>query len=346
MSEESQGIYLVTGAAGLVGRKLTERLLEQQITVRTLDLKELEIEGVEHIRADLRDTETVKQALKGVSVVFHTASYVSIDPREDAMMYEVNIVANQTLLDEARKARVDKFIYTSSIDVVFGGYPIRRGDESLPYPSKFTDYYSYSKATAEQAVLNAHNPMGMLTCSLRPGGIYGPGDTIRLPAMVEWARKNSWFTIGNGQAEFNHVYVDNLVHAHLLAEGALTPESAVGGQAYFITDHEPTYFFNFFPPILEGLGYRLKTRNIPYGVAMLSAKLATWWDHLPWNKNKKAPNLTPYSVASTARDFSFVSDKAQQDFDYQPIVSKEEAIKATIRDLRKRGFAAHVGKER
>jgi len=342
MSEGAKGIFLVTGAAGLVGRRLAQSLVDRQYSVRTLDLQALEMEGVEHIQADLRNTDVLKRVLEGVQVVFHTASYVSIDPREDALMYEVNIVANQTLLDEARKAGVEKFIYTSSIDVVFEGKPIRRGDEMLPYPNKFTDYYSYSKATAEQAVLNAHNPMSMLTCSLRPGGIYGPGDTIRLPVMVEWARKNSWFTIGNGKAEFNHIYVDNLVHAHLLAEEALTPESVVGGQAYFITDHEPTYFFDFFPPILEGLGYRLKTRNIPFGVAMLSAKIATWWDHLPWNKNKKAPNLTPYSVASTARDFSFVSDKAQQDFDYQPVVSKEDAIKETIRDLRKRGFAAHA----
>ena len=48
-----------------------------------------------------------------------------------------------------------KLIYTSSIDVVFGGAPIKDGDESLPYPVKFLDYYSYSKSLAEKDIIAA-----------------------------------------------------------------------------------------------------------------------------------------------------------------------------------------------
>ena len=340
MSTE-QECYLVTGAAGFLGRRLSEMLLAKGRRVRTFDRQPLELPGAEHVQGDLRDDALVAQILKDVTVVIHTASYISIDPREDAAMYEINIVANQRLLDASRKAGVKKFVYTSSIDVVYDGRPIRRGDETLPYPKRYLDYYGYSKATAEQAVLHAHDPKGMLTCALRAAGIFGPGDKLRVPSLINMVRKGNWFQIGKGDAEFNHVYVDNLAHAHILAVDALRPNSPVGGQTYFITDHEPSFFFDFFIPIFEGLGYRPKARKIAYRAAMLAARLLTWWDHMPWNKHRQAPNLTPYTVASTAKDFSFVHDKATRDFGYVPVVSREGAIAATIRDLRERGFAAH-----
>ena len=345
MSTEKE-LVLVTGAAGLVGRRLTAMLLQRGYRVRTLDLQPLPLAGTEHLQGDLRDEGLIKQALDGVEVVFHTASYISLDPREDAAMHEINVVATQQLIKEARRMGVNKLIYTSSIDVVYEGKPIRRGDEELPYPKKFMDYYAYSKAAAEQAVLNAHNPLALCTVSLRPAGIYGPGDRVRLPALLEEVRKGRWVVIGDGQAEFNHVYVDNVAHAHILAAERLMPDSEIGGQAYFITDHAPSFFFDFFKPIIEGLGYRPKVKKLPYGFAMGLAKFLTWWDVLPWNKHREAPKLTPYVVASTARDFSFVHDRAADELEYRPIVSQKEAIKATIRDLRERGFAAHSTHQR
>lgn len=345
----NKGIVLVTGSAGMLGRTLCRMLVAKGYSVRSLDRVPFQLEGVSHTVADLRDAKTLKEVIpvlvQDVNTIYHTASLISQDPREDALMYEVNIQATQKLIELAIKNRVPRLIYTSSIDVVFSGNPIHRGDETLSYPVKYLDYYSYSKATAEQAVLNSHNPMGLLTCSLRPAGIYGPGDAVRMPAILKQIRANTWFAIGNGQAEFNHVYVDNVAHAHIMAAEALHPESENGGQAYFITDHAPSFFFDFFEPFIAELGYRIKRRTIPFGIAMFMAYIIRWLSRLPGFQKLAGADLTPYAVASTARDFSFVHDRATEDFGYEPIVSYEEAFKQTVKDLRKRGLGAHTKTE-
>lgn len=333
--------YLVTGAAGFLGSRLAKQLAKQGHLVRGVDLVEVQLPGVEMVVGDLRVEEVIRSVLQDVEIVFHCAAFVSTDPREDAMMHDINIVATQQLLEICRRLRIHKFIYASSVDVVFNGRPIRKGDEDLPYPAKYIDYYSYSKAAAEQAVLHAHSPMGMLTTSLRLPGIYGPGDPRRLPEMIQKMRQKNYLAIGKGEAEFNHVYIDNAIHAFTLACDRLDPESAHGGSAYFITDHAPTFFFDFYMPIMEGLGYRPQQRRIPYAMAYMGAQLMSWWHALPWNHHRSVPTLTPFRVASTGRDFSFVHDKATEDFGYHPLVTKEGAMKATIRDLRERGFAAH-----
>lgn len=135
------------------------------------------------------------------------------------------------------------------------------------------------------------------------------------------------------------LYVDNCAYAHLLAEENLEKGSKVSGECYFITDHKPTYFYDFFKPILEPLGYTIPEKQMSYKTAMFIAYLSEFFATAPWNRGGKPPLLTKYVVASTALDFSFNHKKAFRDFGYEPIVSLEEAIKETVKDLRERGFA-------
>lgn len=120
-------------------------------------------------------------------------------------LYDINFTANQFIIEMCKKHNVQKLIYTSSIDVVFGGAPIKNGDESLPYPDKFLDYYSYSKMLAEKEVILANDEDGLLTCSLRTAGIYGPGDRTRLPSIINTLREGKYLRIGDKSSEFNHV---------------------------------------------------------------------------------------------------------------------------------------------
>jgi nucleoside-diphosphate-sugar epimerase len=72
---------------------------------------------------------------------------------------------------------------------------------------------------------------------------------------------------------------------------------------------------------------------------MMIAYLSEFIAELPWNKKSAQPMLTRYTVASTALDFSFVHDKATRDFGYKPLVPFEQAIQATIDDLKLRGYS-------
>ncbi len=331
--------YLVTGATGFLGNRIVKMLLDEGKKVRVFVRQDYPDERVEVIKGDLTDVDSIRRAIKGSDVVFHTASFISWNPNDTEQLERVNITANQDIIDACLEFKVSKLIYTSSIDAIYEGKPIKDGDETLPYPTKFVDHYSYTKAMAENDVITANNKNGLLTCSLRTAGIYGPGDRTRLPSIIEVLKKGQYMQIGNGSSKFSHVYVDNCAHAHLLAEKALVPGSAVCGQCYFITDHASGYFFDFFTPILTSLGYTIPKRRMPYGIAMIIAYVSEFIAELPWNRSSAQPMLTRYTVASTALDFSFVHDKATKDFGYTPIVSFDEAIQATIKDLQQRGFA-------
>jgi nucleoside-diphosphate-sugar epimerase len=232
---------------------------------------------------------------------------------------------------------VPRLIYTSSIDVVFDGSPIVSGDESLPYPIKYLDDYGHTKALAEQDVIRANGQQGLLTCALRTAGIYGPGDRYRVPSILREAQRGRMVRLGDGHAKFNHVYVDNAAHAHVLAAEVLTNRSALAGQCYFITDHPATNFYDFFIPFLQALNYPAYTRTIPtsiaYALATTSETLARWGF-----SGDRPPLLTRYVVKSTCEDFSFTHAKATRDFGYQPIVSLEQSQAKTIEWLKQAGY--------
>jgi nucleoside-diphosphate-sugar epimerase len=332
-------VYLVTGATGFLGNRIVKMLLEEGKRVRVFVRQDYPDDRVEVVKGDLMDSESIRNAIKGSDVVFHTASFISWNPNDTDKLNRVNIEANKVIIAACKEFKVSKLIYTSSIDAVYAGKPIKNGNESLAYPTKYVDHYSYTKAMAEIDVIAANGQSGLLTCSLRTAGIYGPGDRTRLPSIIDVLRKGNYLQIGDGTSKFSHVYVDNCAYAHILAERALSLGSAVCGQCYFITDHESGYFFDFFKPILVSLGYTLPQRKLSYPLAMLIAYISEFIAELPWNKKHAQPMLTRYTVASTALDFSFVHDKATRDFGYTPIVTFDEAIQATIEDLKHRGYA-------
>jgi sterol-4alpha-carboxylate 3-dehydrogenase (decarboxylating) len=332
-------VYMVTGATGFLGQRIVKMLLEEGKKVRVFVRQDYPDDRVEVIKGDLIDLDSIRRVVKGSDVVFHTASFISWNPNDADKLNLINIKANRDIIDACIEFNVSKLIYTSSIDAIYEGKPIKDGDESLPYPSKFIDHYSYTKAVAEKDIISANNQNGLLTCSLRTAGIYGPGDRTRLPSIIDVLRKGNYMQIGDGKSKFSHVYVDNCAYAHILAEKALVPGSVVCGQCYFITDHESGYFFDFFKPILTSLGYAIPNKKIPYSLAIILAYLSEFVATMPWNKKSAQPMITRYTVASTALDFSFTHDKATRDFGYKPIIPFDKAIQETIEDLKRRGFA-------
>jgi sterol-4alpha-carboxylate 3-dehydrogenase (decarboxylating) len=332
------GQVLVVGGSGFLGSALVDQLLRRGETVRVLDTRAYPYPQVESIVGDIRKIEDVERACAGVETVFQTASMVDWGPRKRQLLYDVNVTGNQHVIAACQRSGVRRLIYTSSIDVVFDGYPIADGDESLPYPIKYLDDYGHTKALAEQDVIRANGQQGLATCSLRTAGIYGPGDRYRLPSILREAQRGKLVRLGDGHAKFNHVYVDNAAHAHVLATAALTASSPVAGQCYFITDYSATNFYDFFIPFLQALHYPAYTRTIPvliaYVLATASEMLARWGFG-----GDRPPALTRYVVKSTCEDFSFTHAKAARDFGYEPIVSFEQAQAETITWLQQAGWS-------
>ncbi|GCC28077.1 hypothetical protein chiPu_0006503 [Chiloscyllium punctatum] len=143
----------------------------------------------------------------------------------------INIGGTRKVIDVCLHRNIPCLIYTSTVNVVFGGQQIHQGDEdTVPYVplDKHVDHYSKTKAIADQMVLAADGTSlkggkKFRTCVLRPPGIYGPQEQRHLARVaVNIERRLFSFTFGNPDTKMNWVHVDNLVQAHILAGEALT----------------------------------------------------------------------------------------------------------------------------
>jgi 2-alkyl-3-oxoalkanoate reductase len=325
-------VYLVTGGAGMLGRAIVSQLLEQGKTVRIIDIEPAKDDRAEIIVGDIRDAAAVRRACDGVDTVFHAAAAVW-DPKLPLTIYEeTNVVGTKLIIDTCIQLGVPRLVYTSSLDVVMDGkHGHCLADESLPYPTDWRkmNRYAYSKMMGEQAVIKANGPT-FSTCALRLVGMYGPGDKYHLPNIVKNAKSGINIRLGNGKAQFSHIFSGNAAHAHILAAEHLAPNSPVAGQIYFITDHHTGNFFDFMNQFLEQLGIPVPKRSIPRGLANV----------LGWfvEKFSTKSNFNRFSVYCVCVDHTFVHDKATRDFGYQPIFTAEEAFNITLEWLKTQKF--------
>ena len=327
------GHCLVIGGAGMLGFEIARQLVAAGNKVRILDLRPLpeplSSALCEARMGDIRSRSDVGTACEGVDVVFQTAAAVW-DPETPARVYDqVNVAGNHLVVDVCRERGIRRLVYTSTIDVVVDGRrPIIDGDESLPYPARMPrDPYCRTKIEAEQLILGADGP-ALATCALRPVGMYGPRDRYHLGNVVAMAKRGNRFRLGDGSARFSHAYSENVAHAHLCAAAHLFPGSRVAGQVYFVGDHYPAHnFFDFMDPYLEALGLRPPRWRIPYPVA--------YWLACAAEKIAPRSNFNRFAVVQTCVDHTYRHDRAERDFGYRPIVSRDEAFRRTLEDVLK-----------
>lgn len=341
----------VTGGRGFAARHLVEMLLRAgDYSVRVADLgPAIKLDPHEedgalgtalrsgravYIAADLRNKAQVSKAFEGVEVVYHMAAPDS-SINNYQLHYSVNVEGTKNVIDVCIECKVKRLIYTSSPSVVFDGiHGIINGDESMPYPDKLNDSYSETKAEGEKLVIKANGRDGLLTCCIRPSSIFGPGDKLLVPSLASAARAGkSKFIIGDGNNMYDFTYVENVVHAHVCADRALTSSvdaEKAAGQAFFITNMEPIRFWEFVSLILEGLGYERPTIKIPAGVMMPVAHVVERAYKFFSRYGMSVPQLTPSRIRLLTCTRTFDCSKARRLIAYEPIVSLEEGLKRTI----------------
>src|SRR5881394_1887542 len=147
---------LVTGATGFVGWHVARQLLDRGDAVRALarDPSKLrELDGVEPIQGDLRDGDSLKRAVEGCGVVYHVAADYRLWTRDPQDMFRSNVEGTRNLLDAARRAGVERVVYTSTVGCV-GFVPNGLGDEDSPVSrADMTGPYKQSKWDAEQVAI-------------------------------------------------------------------------------------------------------------------------------------------------------------------------------------------------
>ena len=315
---------LVTGGGGFLGRAIVEQLLARGDDVTSFSrgaYPELEALGVRVVRGDLQDADAVTRACAGMDAVFHVAAKAGVwGPWVD--FYGVNVVGTQNVIAACRANGAPKLINTSSPSVIFDGASQEGVDESTPYPARYESPYPHTKAIAEQAVTEA-NGAGLLTVSLRPHLIIGPGDNHLLPGLLAAARAGSLPHVGDGTNRVDLTYVEDAARAHLLAADALGPGSPVAGRVYFISQGEPVVLWPWIRELLAELGLPAPRLRLSPGVARaVGAALEAVYRALPL---RGEPRLTRFLAGELAQSHWYDITAARRDFGYAPQLTMAEA---------------------
>ncbi|KAK6903795.1 sterol-4alpha-carboxylate 3-dehydrogenase (decarboxylating) [Kwoniella mangroviensis CBS 8886] len=410
MSAES---YLVIGGCGFLGRHIVEQLLargEAQVSVFDIVQRHFDSNVTFYI-GDLSKPEDVQNALykSKATVIIHTASPAHGLGR--AIYEKVNVVGTRTLLEASVEpsSTVKKVVYTSSGGVVYSGKEdITNVDERVPYPEVLLDAYNETKVAAEKMVLEYNGKNGLLTCAIRPAGIFGPGDRQMISGFYQVIKnKQTKWQIGYNTNLGDFTYVGNVAHAHLLAadklgssyhysqlrdpissidislgshriptssarpigpntkpsaedlakarkfdsdqvdESDLRPvlrtkmdqfskESSldendnseeesipIAGQAYFITNGEPIYFWDFARTIWKQLGHVPPYLIVlPTMLGLILATLAEMFSKI----SGKEPGFTRFRVAHATQQRYFDIEKSRRLLGYHPIVSLTDGM--------------------
>jgi nucleoside-diphosphate-sugar epimerase len=245
-------------------------------------------------------------------------SGISQLPRHAETMEEVNIQGLKNVIEIAASIGVKAIVYTSTYNVVFGGEPIKDGDEDLEYfpLSRHVDNYSKTKSIAEQILLTADRKNGMRTCSLRLAGVMGPMEERHLPRIVDNIDKRRLVInyMDEGGAVVDFVGIQNVVQAHVRAALKLLDDPSEVGGAYFISDGVPINNMEYFRPLIKARGRSYPRLYIPMIVMFIIVCIIEFMA----NMLNISPLLTRAELFKTGVSHYFSIKKAQKDFSYRP----------------------------
>jgi nucleoside-diphosphate-sugar epimerase len=255
--------YLVTGAAGFIGRSIAAALLKRGEAVRGIDnlitgkrSNLVGLEGLEFIEGDLTDPEQCSDACKGIEIVFHEAALASV-PRSVSDPAATNlhcVTATLNLLIAARAAGVRRVVYAGSSSA-YGDTPtLPKREDMLPNP---ISPYAVAKLAGEHYMRTFTRVYGLETVVLRYFNVFGPFQdptshysgvlAIFCRRMLAGQQPTIY---GDGEQSRDFTYIDNVVHANLLAADA-TAEKVSGQMMNVATGMRITLNETF--SILRGL---------------------------------------------------------------------------------------------
>ncbi|GBC94133.1 UDP-N-acetylglucosamine 4-epimerase [bacterium HR15] len=268
----TERLYLVTGGAGFIGSHLVRFLLTRG-RVRVLDdlssgtLNNLEevLPAIEFIRGSVTDATLVQKAVEGCEIVFHLAAQVSVSLslEQPTETFEVNVYGTQLLLEAARQAGVQRFVFASSA-AVYGNTPrLPKRETMQPRP---VSPYAWSKWYSELLCRDYWRVYGVPTVSLRFFNVYGPRQN---PHSQYAAVIPRWITAaltdrkpivyGDGKQTRDFVYIDDLLQGIWLA--ANHPEAV--GKVFNLARGQACSLLELLQVIEQAVGYPLEPQFAP-----------------------------------------------------------------------------------
>ena len=267
-------LHLVTGIAGFIGSSIARALLAQGDQVRGVDnlstgkqenLAEM-VGRIDFHEADLADLEAMRRACAGVDCVFHQAAIPSVPKsvKDPLGNNQANVDGTVNILIAARDAKARRVVYAASSSA-YGDTPtLPKHEEMKPDP---ISPYAVAKLASEYYMVSFYRCYGLETVCLRYFNIFGPRQDPTSPYsgvlakfITQMLRGEQPTIFGDGSQSRDFTYIDNAVHANLLA--AKAPGADVAGGVFNVATGTRVDLNETFQILKKLTAY---TGNVKYG---------------------------------------------------------------------------------
>jgi nucleoside-diphosphate-sugar epimerase len=264
----------VTGGTGFIGSRVIKRLRGRGDDVIALvrtpsKATDLLDGGVELVEGDLSSDDAIRRGVEGADVVFHIGAVykVGIPKKEQAAMWDANVIGTRRILDAAEDTGVKRIVYVSTGNV-FGDTKGQVVDETYErnLDDGFLSYYDETKYRSHELV-KERIAKGAPIVIVQPGVTYGPGDHSEIGNMIGQMRAGKLKMRMFPDARFNFVFVDDIAEGIVLAydKGEIGETYLLGGEVASMDD--------FFTKVSRRLGKNPPRMALPLAVARASAPL-------------------------------------------------------------------------
>jgi dihydroflavonol-4-reductase len=280
----------------------------------------LEDLAAELVEGDMRDKASLARALSGVQRVFHVAADYRLWSRRTEEIYESNVAGTRNLLEAARNAGVERFVYTSTVATIAvprsGSLP---NEETQARLEEMIGHYKRSKFLAEQEALRAAAG-GLPVVIVNPTAPIGPADWKPTPTgriIVDFLRGRMPAYVDTG---LNFVAVEDVAAGHVLAA-----ERGRVGQRYILGGRNMT-LKGFLDALAAITGKAAPRMRLPHAVALAAAHA----DELVSRMLGCEPQIPVEGVKISRHKMWVESSKAAQELGYQagPV---EAALERAVR---------------
>jgi nucleoside-diphosphate-sugar epimerase len=322
----------VTGATGLLGSHIVERLIElghevRALARRTSDIRHLKTTDAYIITCDVEDYDSLRTLVQGVDIVFHCAAKVMPGWGRWQEFESCNVKGTENMLNVSAEAGVSRFLYVSSGDV-YGhhGTTDTRADESTPCEVEFNrySYYAYSKLLADRLAQEYHKQGRLPITILRGSGIYGPRDRLLTDRFYELVKSPIVVWPGNANPRTTVTYATDVAELAILAA---TSEVAAG-QIYNVATAEEQDWRGFAAALARAMGKSEKQWGIPMGLLYAAAFMMEKWGWL-W-RFREPPFLTRAELLNFQEGMYLDGSKARKELGWDPKITMEQGSRLYV----------------
>ncbi len=326
---------LVTGATGLIGSHLVERLVARRYDLRVLvrsssDLRRLRGLGLELACGDVCDHWAVRRAVRGMDVVYHLAGAMrDWGPRQ--LFLDVNVGGTENVCRACVAEGVERLIHVSSVAAT--GLEDYAGikDESAPLVTDARQHlYCYSKAESERVVQRYVRDQGLKATVLRPSYVYGPRElNVGVYIVAHLLQHRFYLLPGNGCNYHQMIYVTDVARG---MELALLPQAV--GQTFILVGPRTTAR-EVYSALARAMGrreviYVPKAIGVALGVLLNVVYAAV--------RAKRAPLITPFRLGILVNNNAWDGGKAERELGFRYQVGLEEGMQSAVRWWRTHGY--------